>query len=84
MHEFEEKFGRDPQSFSPLPRERAVLQGGELAKSAEIGRTLAHFRPLTEAAIEQGQSHGALAFTATQDSTGSKWGVFWAVARRRK
>jgi hypothetical protein len=37
MAEFEEQLRRDPQSFSPLPLERAVLQGEELAKSAEIG-----------------------------------------------
>jgi hypothetical protein len=36
MAEFEEQLRRDPQSFSPLPRERAVLEGEGLAKSAEI------------------------------------------------
>ncbi len=35
--EFEDRLCRDPESFSPLPRERAVLRGEELAKSAEIG-----------------------------------------------
>ena len=65
-----------PQSFSPLPRERAVLQGEGLAKSAEIGRTLAHFGTPAEAAIEHSQSHGALAFMATEHGTGSRRGIF--------
>jgi len=66
MAEFEEQLRRDPQSFSPLSRERAVLQGEGLEKSAEIGRTLAHFGRLAEAAVESIQSHGALAFKATE------------------
>ena len=38
----------------------------ELAKSAEIGHTLAHFGTPAEAAIEHSQSHGALAFMAME------------------
>ena len=73
----EEQLRRDPQSFSPLPRERAVLQGEGLAKSAEIGRPLAHFGRPAEAAIEHSQSHGALAFMATDHGTGSRRGGFF-------
>ena len=69
-----EQLRRDPQSFSPLPRERAVLQGEGLAKSAEIGRTLAHSGRLAEAAIEQGQSLGTLVFMATGHVTGPQRG----------
>jgi hypothetical protein len=36
MAEFEEQLHRDLQSFAPLPPEREVLQGEELAKNAEI------------------------------------------------
>jgi hypothetical protein len=43
-------------------------RGEELAKSAEIGRTLAHFGTPAEAAIENSQSHGALAFMATEQT----------------
>jgi len=76
MAEFEEQLRRDPQSFSPLPRERAVLQGEGLAKSAAIGRTLAHFGRLAEAAVENIQSHGALAFMATEHGLRQQWGNF--------
>jgi len=65
MAEFEEQLRRDPQSFSPLPRERAVLQGERLEKNAEIGRTLAHFGRLAGAAVEYSQNHGTLDFMAT-------------------
>ena len=44
---------------------RPFCQGGELAKSAEISATLDHFRPLAEAAKKHSQSHGTLAFMAT-------------------
>ena len=76
MAEFEEQLRRDPQSFSPLRRERGVLQGEGLAKSAEIGRTLAHFGRPAEAAIEHSQDHGALAFMATEHGTGGRRGSF--------
>ncbi len=84
---FEENLRRDPRSFSPLPRERAVLQGEELAKSTEIGRTLAHFGKPAEAAFENSQNHGALAFMATEHDTGSKRARFLVrdpLAHRRK
>ena len=43
----------------------AVGTSGKLAKSAESGHLLAPFGPLSEAAIEHGQSHGVLGFMAT-------------------
>ena len=76
MPEFEKQLHRDPQSFSPLPRERTVLQGEELAKSAEIRRTLAHFGTPAEAAFEHSQCHGVLAFMATEHVTGNSAGQF--------
>jgi len=51
--------------------------GEELAKSAEIGRSLAHFGTPAEATIEHSQSHGALAFMATEHGTGSRRGGFF-------
>ena len=67
---FEEQLRRDPQRVSPLPREGAVLQGEELAKSAEIGRTLAHDGPPAEAAIENSQDHGHGSKQGNADNSG--------------
>jgi hypothetical protein len=51
-------------------------QGEELVKSAEIGRTLAHFGAPAETVIENSQSHGALAFMGMQLGAGSSWARF--------
>jgi hypothetical protein len=60
---------------------REVLEGEELAKSAEIGLLLAHFGALVHPAIENSQSHGALAFMAMEHGTGSERAGFLSVIR---
>ncbi len=73
---FEEQLRLDRRSFSPRPRETAVLHGEELAKSAEMCPFCAHFFPMAQAAIEHSQSHGALVFMATEHGSGIVWDSF--------
>ncbi len=46
MFEFEEQLGRDPQTFSLLPRETAVLPAEDLEKAPKVGLVQTQVTPL--------------------------------------
>ena len=74
MAEFEEQMRRDPQDFSPLPREADVPPRRRTGQECENLSTFSRFFPLAEAAMENRQRYGALAFMAMEHDTGSRRG----------